>query len=154
MQDLIDGLAAQRASGTPEDFPVYFDMLAEAFAAAGRYDDGLLQVEEALTVGEKSGIRYWDAELHRRKAALLLAAGDGGAAKAEACLTQALGVARQQGARMLEMRAATDLARLWQRQNRRAEARALLLPVYRWFTNAAVRSDDLSDARDLVAELE
>ncbi|MBL8666773.1 MAG: AAA family ATPase [Rhodospirillales bacterium] len=154
MQDLIDGLAAQRASGTPEDFPVYFDMLAEAFAAAGRYDDGLLQVEEALTVGEKSGIRYWDAELHRRKAALLLAAGDGGAAKAEACLTQALGVARQQGARMLEMRAATDLARLWQRQNRRAEARALLLPVYRWFTNAAVRSDDLSDAHDLVAELE
>ena len=152
MQDLIDGLAAQRASGTPEDFPVYFDMLAEAFAAADRYEDGLMQVEEALTVAAKSGIRYWDAELYRRKAALLLAANEGDAA-AEACLTRALGVARQQGARMLEMRAATDLARLWQRQNRRDAARDVLLPVYRWFANAS-RSEDLRDARDLVAELE
>ncbi|MFO1119301.1 MAG: adenylate/guanylate cyclase domain-containing protein [Rhodospirillales bacterium] len=153
MQDLIDGLAAQRASGTPEDFPVYFDMLAEAFYAAGRYDDGLRQVEEALAVGAKSGIRYWNAELYRRKAALLLAAGEGSMAEVEACLTEALAVARQQGARMLELRAATDLARLWQQQNRRMAARELLLPVYRWFPDPA-SSEDLRDARDLVAHLE
>lgn len=128
-------------------------MLAEALSAAGRYEDGLLQVEEALAVGAKSGIRYWNAELHRRKAALLLAAGEGSTADVETCLTDALAIARQQGARMLELRAATGLARLWLQQNRRAAARELLLPAYRWFPDAG-RNEDLRDARDLAAELE
>lgn len=152
MQDLVDGLAAQRASGTAEDFPVYFDMLAEAFYAADRFDEGLMQVNEALAVADSSGIRYWDAELYRRKAALLLAASKSNTAEAETCLTQALDVARQQGARMLELRAATDLGRLWHSQNRTVAARELLLPLYRWFP-APARTEDLRDARDLAEEL-
>jgi class 3 adenylate cyclase/predicted ATPase len=151
-RDLVDGLAAQRACGTPEDFPVYFDMLAEACLAAGRYEEGLMQINEALAVADGVGIRYWDAELYRRKAALLLAARVGDVDEAEICLTRALDVARQQGARMLELRVATDLARLWQRRNRPAAARELLLPAYRGFPDAD-RLDDLREARALVAEL-
>ena len=56
------------------------------------------------------------------------------AAEAEACYQQALAVARDQGARLWELRAATSLARLWRDQGRRAEAHDLLAPVYGWFT--------------------
>jgi predicted ATPase len=152
MQDLINGLAAQRACGTPEDFPVYFDMLAETFLAASRYEEGLTQVNEALAVADSVGIRYWDAELFRRKAALLLAAGEGDGSEAEVCLSKALDVARRQGARMLELRAATDLGRLWQRRNRPAAARELLLPLFRSFPDAE-QCDDLREARELVSVL-
>jgi len=151
VRDLLSGLAAQQTSGTPEDFPVYYDMLAEAQLASGRPDDGLVQIEEALAVGKRSGIRYWDAELLRRKAALLLAADDGDGSDAEDCLQQALSVAREQGARMLELRAATDLSRLWQRKRRPAAARDLLLPLCDWFSGGD--ADDLRDARALAHEL-
>lgn len=55
-------------------------------------------------------------------------------AKVEACFDQALVVARRQQARSYELRAATQMSRLWQSQGKRAEARALLAPVYDWFT--------------------
>ena len=73
-------------------------------------------------------------------------------AEAEACFLKALDIARKQQAKSLELRAATSLARLWQQQGKKAEARALLAPVYQWFTEG-FDTADLRDAKALLEEL-
>jgi hypothetical protein len=70
----------------------------------------------------------------------------------EACFQQALAVARHQQAEALELRAATSLSRLWQRQGKRADARQLLAPIYSWFAEG-VDTADLQEAQVLLSEL-
>ena len=65
---------------------------------------------------------------------------------------KALDVARRQSAKSWELRAATSLARLWQQQGRKEEARELLAPVYEWFTEG-FDTRDLKDAKALLDEL-
>lgn len=72
--------------------------------------------------------------------------------QAEECFDQALEVARGQSAKSLELRAATSLARLWQQQGKKAEARELLGGVYGWFTEG-FDTPDLVDAKALLEEL-
>ena len=72
--------------------------------------------------------------------------------QAEAAFRAALEVARRQGAKSPELQAATSLARLWQRQGRVEEARAILAPVYGWFTEG-FDTRDLKDAKALLEEL-
>ena len=98
-------------------------------------------------------VRYYAAELYRLKGALLLQQAAPDAAQAEACFHQALDVARQQQAKSWELRAATSLARLWQSQDKRQEAYALLAPVYEWFTEG-FDTADLQEARVLLDALE
>ena len=71
-------------------------------------------------------------------------------AKSRRCA--ALDVSRRQGAKMFELRAATDLARLWHGQARDVEARDLLAPIYGWFTEG-FDTVHLKDAKGLLAEL-
>jgi predicted ATPase len=73
-------------------------------------------------------------------------------AEAEAWLQRALDVARHQEAKSLELRAAMSLSRLWQQQGKRAEARALLAPVYGWFTEG-FDTADLQEAKALLEAL-
>jgi predicted ATPase len=73
--------------------------------------------------------------------------------EAEACLHQALDVARRQQAKSWELRAAMSLSRLWQQQGKRQEAHDLLAPVYNWFTEG-FDTADLTDAKALLEELE
>jgi predicted ATPase len=75
------------------------------------------------------------------------------AAEAEACFQQALDIARRQQAKSLELRAAMSLARLWQRQGKRAAAHALLAPIYGWFTEG-FDTADLQEAKALLDALE
>jgi predicted ATPase len=72
--------------------------------------------------------------------------------EAEACFHQALDVARRQQATSWELRAGMSLARLWQRQGKRAEAHELLAPVYSWFTEG-FDTADLQEAKALLEEL-
>ena len=92
------------------------------------------------------------AELHRLRGEWLLQAAPSDENRAEAAFHQALAVAREQQARSLELRAATSLARLWQQQGRREQARDVLAPVYGWFTEG-FDTPDLQDARVLLAQL-
>ena len=127
-------------------------LFAEAYGGRGQAEDGLRLLEVAVAVMVKTGERSDAAELSRIKGALLLQQAVPDVGQAEACFQQALAVARRQQARSLELRAAVSLARLWQQQGRRAEAYALLAPVYGWFTEG-FDTADLQEAKALLAEL-
>lgn len=93
------------------------------------------------------------AELHRLTGVIALAdANASGEALAEQAFTTALDVARSQDAKLLELRAATSLARLWRNQRRDAEAEALLAPVCNCFTEG-FGMPDLMEAKALLDEL-
>ena len=124
--------------------------LAAAHASIGALEDGLGLLDEAIVTVEQTQERLFEAELHRLRGEVLLGLGMTG--DGEAALLRALAVARQQDARMWELRAATSLARLWDRQGRRTEARDLLAPVQGWFTEGFDTSD-LSDAKAMLDAL-
>ena len=90
------------------------------------------------------------AELYRHKGRLLLLQGQSEAAEGLYCI--ALSIAKEQEAKLWELRAATSLARLRHAQGRRAEARDLLAPVYGWFTEG-FDTPDLKEAKALLDEL-
>ena len=125
-------------------------MLAEVSAHLGRTEDGLQALAEAHTLVEQQEERWWEAEVHRLQGVLLLRQTGTLQAEAEAWLQRALDVARRQEAKSLELRAAMSLSRLWQRQGKRDEARALLAPIYGWFTEG-FDTADLQEAKALLA---
>jgi TOMM system kinase/cyclase fusion protein len=146
------GLAVWQATGAKVFRPYGLALLAEASAHVGQIEEGLTLLVEALAVAHDTGERRWEAELHRLKGELLLMRAAAHDAEAEACFHQALDVARQQQTKSLELRAAMSLSRLWQRQGKRAEAHALLAPVYGWFTEG-FDTADLREAKALLATL-
>ncbi len=103
-------------------------------------------------MAETDGDRWYEAELRRLNGELLLTGSDPRPAEAEACLRQALDVARSQEAKLWELRTTVTLARLWQSRGKRQEARDLLAPVHDWFTEG-FDTADLRDARALLGEL-
>ena len=129
--------------------------MKSSFGAAhlGHTADGLQALAEAHTLVEQHEERWWEAEIARLQGVLLLRQPVPPQAEAEAWLQRALDVARRQEAKALELRAAMSLARLWQQQGRRAEAQALLAPVYCWFTEG-FDTADLQEAKALLEELE
>ena len=148
---LQQGMAAFRAAAGDLDRPRYLAHLAEAYGQVGQTEAGLTTLAEALATAYKTGDRYWEAELHRLKGELLLRQASP-TKEVEACFRQAIEIARQQQAKSLELRAATSLSRLWQQQGKRDEARALLAPVYGWFTEG-FDTIDLQEAKALLDAL-
>ena len=147
-----DGLAADEAIGAHLRAPFYLTLLAEALALAGKIEEGLAALDDALAKTAISGERGLDAEIHRLRGELTGRLPHPDPAKAEDSFRTALAIAREQGTRGYELRAATSLARLWREHGRRAEARELLAPVYGWFTEG-FDTADLKDAKTLLAEL-
>ena len=154
------GLDTYRATGAAYQRPHFLTLLAEASGLLGQPEGGLAALDEALTLMEQTGERYYEAELHRQRGELLLlraaqrhpAQGSREQHEAEACFQQALDVSRHQQAKSLELRAAMSLARLWQQQGKRAAAYALLAPIYGWFTEG-FDTADLQEARALLEVL-
>jgi predicted ATPase len=127
-------------------------LLADAFSFIGRIDDALASLNEGLALAERTGAAWLDAELHRSKGELLLKGPVPDPLQAEQNLQRAIDIARQQSAKLFELRAATGLASLWSAEGRRAEARDLLAPVYDRFTEG-FGSIDLKEARAVLVEL-
>jgi predicted ATPase len=147
-----DGLAAAEATGARVTTPSFLTLLAEALALAGKIEEGLATLDDALAQAAVSGVRGWDAEIHRLRGELTGRLPYPDPPKAEDSFHTALAIAREQGTRGYELRAATSLARLWRDQGRRAEARDLLAPVYGWFTEG-FDTADLKEAKALLDEL-
>jgi predicted ATPase len=146
------GLAALQASNSQRARTYYLALLAEVYGRGNEVEEGLNVLAEARTVVDKTGERYWEAELRRLKGVLLLAVSPANHAEATTCFYHALDIARRQQARSLELRAAMSLAHLWQQQGKRAEARELLAPVYGWFTEG-FDTADLQEAKALLEML-
>jgi predicted ATPase len=147
-------------------------LLVESLKAGDQIEGGLAVAAEALALVETTGERFYEAELHRLCGELLRRQGAGegrpcpaepaaarprdpdrrGLAEAEACFRRALDVARRQGAKSLELRAALSLARLLRDRGERAEARRLLAATFGWFTEGW-DTPDLQEARALLEEL-
>ena len=132
---------------------------------------------EALAAVDKTGERFYEAELHRLKGTLTLkqfgvrslefgvpnpqplilntqppTPSPQAEAEAEACFQKAIDIARRQSAKSLELRAVMSLSRLWQRQGKRDEAHKMLAEIYGWFTEG-FDTKDLQEAKALLEEL-
>jgi predicted ATPase len=147
---ILQGLAVYQAIGAELGRPTFLGILAEVCNALGRYDEAGAAVAAAFELSERTGLRYWDAELHRLRGTIALAAAADGAGEAERCWRGALAVADRQDARFLALRAATDLARLWREQGKKSEARTLLSERL----NALGDGPDVADVRAARALLE
>jgi len=145
---LRSGSTAYRATGAWA--PHNTALLAAACEIAGQVEEGLTLLDDALQIVERTGERWFAAELNRHKGQLLLRQGHSEAA--EELYRKALSIAREQQAKLWELRAAASLARLRRDQGRRAEARDLLAPVYGWFTEG-FDTPDLKEAKALLDEL-
>jgi predicted ATPase len=127
--------------------------LAAGLGGAGQVAEGLIVVDKALARAEQTEAGWCLAELLRTRGELLLLERAPTALEsAEQCFHQALDVARRQGALSWELRAAMSLARFWRGQQRASQARKLLAPVYRRFTEG-FESSDLVAAKALLASV-
>ena len=147
-----EGLAAFRAIGNGALLPHALCLLAEACREAGRLEDGLSALTEAMAAADEHEIRHYEPEMHRLKGELLLRQDDSNAAEAQSCFQRAIEIARKQSAKSLELRATMSLARLLAKQGRRDEARAMLAEIYGWFTEG-FDTADLKDAKALLDQL-
>jgi predicted ATPase len=127
-------------------------IIGDAYARAGHLATALRHLDNALRVSAKTGEAWMDAELHRLTGTVLGAGPAANAKSAEMHLLRALEIARSQGAKLWELRAAISLARLWARDRKFAEAIELLTPVRRWFAEDR-GTPDLTDAEMLIGEL-
>jgi predicted ATPase len=152
LEDLNARFGSLATTGMMLGAPYFAGLLAEANLVRGRPDDALGAVEAATALGAQQESAFWDAELHRLKAECFLQRESPDADEAEAILRKAIEISEDQEAKSLELRAATSLARLWRDRGRGQEARALLEPVYDWFTEG-FDTQDLVEAKALLEEL-
>ena len=144
------GSAAYRVTGAVILTPYHIGILARACEIAGQVEESLALLDDALQIVERTGERWFAAELNRHKGRLLLRQGH--AEAAEELYHKALGIAQEQEAKLWELRTAVSLARLWSEKRMRSEARDLLAPIYGWFTEG-FDTPDLKDAKALLDEL-
>jgi predicted ATPase len=144
------GMNAAQGIGQVAQRRLYLTLLGEALGTVGQREEGLAALAEALVLMDKQDL--FEAEAYRIQGTLLLQQAIPDAAKAEACFHQALAIARRQQAKSWELRTATSLSYLWQRQGKRTEARELLAPVYGWFTEG-FDTTDLQEAKALLDTL-
>ncbi len=152
MAQVRQGIAAERATGAAQNVPYWCTLLADVADRLGHPEDSLQALAEAHTLVEQHEDRWWEAEISRLRGVLLLRQPGTPQAEVEGCFQQAVDVARRQEAKSLELRAATSLARLWQQQGKRDEARQVLGDVYGWFTEG-FDTADLQEAKALLDQL-
>ena len=152
LAQMRQGLAAVLATGQMLAQPRGLVLLAEAVGHTGQVTEGLRLLAEALASLKASEQGDLLAEAYRLQGEFLLQQALPDVPQAEVCFQQALTVARRQQAKSWELRAALSLSQLWQRQDKHAAARALLTPLYGWFTEG-FDTADLQEAKALLEEL-
>ena len=161
LAQIDQGLALYEAKVGEHNVPYFLALLAETQNDMGRSQEAEQSLTNALAIIEKNGERFYEAELYRLKGELTLQklsvvsnqlSVPSPQVEAKECFLKAIDIAGKQEAKSLELRAATSLARLWQRQGKKAEAHKLLSEVYNWFTEG-FDTKDLQEAKALLEEL-
>jgi predicted ATPase len=147
---LRSGASAYAATGTEVRISYYIALLARACEIAGQFEESLFELNKALQLAARIGERWFTAELYRLKGQLMLRQGDLDAA--ETLYRQALTLAKEQEAKLWELRAAVSLATLYGDRGRRSEAHELLASACGWFTEG-FDTQDLARAKAFLGEL-
>ncbi len=147
---LTCALAEWLAAGARVGAPQQHILLADAYRISGQPYAGLAHLAEAERLAEAGLDLAVLAETLRLRGDLLMLTGDRLAG--EASFSAAVALAHRQNAKLLELRSATSLARLWHGHSKRAEALDLLSPIYNWFTEG-FDAPDLKDAKVLLEQL-
>jgi class 3 adenylate cyclase len=150
LSQITRGIAEMRATGAVAGIAAALTLLAFAYARLGQPVDGLNCLAEAAQIIETTDGRLGESTVHSLRGVLLDATGDPSAA--ERSHHEAIAVAKLQSAKLSELRASINLARLWCKQDRRGEARNLLGPIYGWFTEG-FDAGYLKEAKALLDEL-
>jgi class 3 adenylate cyclase len=155
-QDNIVALRAafdqMRSAGGFTGSSMILSNMAEAALQAGDLRRAEADLAQGFAFVEQSGERYYLADLHRLSGRLALQKEQPDPARAEACFLEALAVARGQHGRLLELRAANDLARLWREGKSNNDMRALIEPILAAIEGGEAAAD-VREARDLLAAL-
>jgi len=151
INQLRRGIAAHAATGAKISWTYFLGLLATAHAKAGQLEAGLAVLTEALSTVERTGERFWEAELFRLRGELMYAKAGGGqnlnpeqvamlvaqsqvssphSQSVEYYLNKASEIAHAQGGKLLELRATVSLARIWSKQGNSKLAQHLLAKVY------------------------
>ncbi len=146
IEQIRQGIMAYQATGTRLTYPFMVAFLAQAYRSEGKSDDGLHLLTEFLSTAHATEERWSEAELYRVQGVLWLDLDPSATARAEACFEQALGIARQQGAKSWALRTALSLSRLRHAQGRRDNAYQCLASVFDTFTEG-FETVDLREAK-------
>ena len=127
--------------------------LAEGEDQAGDPGRAVAILDEALATCDRIGHRTFEAELHRVRGNMLLKRDPANPATAEEALLMAIAVAKQQGTRSFELRAALSLAKLYQSTARPVEAHTVLAPALEGFAPTP-EFPDVAEAQALLVAIE
>jgi predicted ATPase len=152
LEEMRTGLQLLREQNTLLFVPLLKLVLGEAEARAGDHDSAIATLEDALATSQRSGHRAFDAELHRVRGEILLKSDPHNPAPAEDAYQTAAAIARQQGTRSFELRAAVSLAKLCKSTGRPAEAHAVLAPALEGFSPTP-EMPEIAEALSLLGEL-
>jgi class 3 adenylate cyclase/predicted ATPase len=149
---MVQALRDYQASGARTLLTYWLALLAQAFADAERGPDAFSALAEADEWVRRTDQCWIQAELHRLRGQVLLRASPADHDDVEAAFHEAIAVAREQSARIWELRAARDLAHVWAERGDRHKAYDLLAPIYGWFTEGC-DMPDLKQAKILLDTL-
>ncbi|HEU5274652.1 MAG TPA: adenylate/guanylate cyclase domain-containing protein [Xanthobacteraceae bacterium] len=150
--EVTKSLEEYQRAGYQLGLTAQFVLLCPALLSRNLPEAALMLIEQGLAIASKNEERFFEAELYRIKAKALLMRG-GSVEEAKVLLDQALRTARGQQARSLELRAATDLARVWMNEGKRTEAVDVLSSVYGLFTEG-FETRDLEEAKAVLVQLQ
>lgn len=153
LADLQRGLAIHDRSPVGLRKAYYAALLIEAHLRRGDVDSGLIQIEQSLARAHDVGDHHWRPELLRLRGELLSLDPSNGLESAETAFEEALVCARDQKCRLLELRAAVSLSRLWTIRGERKRAQGLIAPIYAEYTEG-FDTTDLRDAKTFLEEIQ
>jgi class 3 adenylate cyclase/predicted ATPase len=152
LAEMRTGIGTSREQGNILLLSSFEAALAEAEASAGEIDAGLERLDDALAELERTERRWYEVEMHRIRAEILLKRDPADTAAAEQSFQTAIAIAQSQKARSFELRAALSLAKLYRAANRDADAHAVLAPAVEGFPPTQ-QFPELGEAQTLLAEL-
>ena len=150
---LQTGIEILRLTGATLSLAQFYSQMAVTHWKAGRHSEALRLIDDAIEASPANGNAFFQSATHRIKGDVLLTHPDFSSSDAEAEYQKSLDIAREQQARLPELRAVVSLGQLWQSQNRTSEALSALVPVHDWFQEG-FEHPDLIAAQELRSSLE